>query len=99
MNNQLTDKRTISARIEALLAADSVPLSDAWKSLIDDAAAATAELQERRKADEVITATIPNLDPFGVGGKEIKVIYGVHNRCPQCNGTRSITCTCEDNKS
>ncbi|MEX8549624.1 hypothetical protein AB8E98_00995 [Salmonella enterica] len=35
-NNKLTDKRTIGARIAALLVADSVPLSDAWKALIDD---------------------------------------------------------------
>lgn len=47
--NKLTDERTIGARIAALLVADSVPLSDAWKALIDDAE--RAELQERRKAD------------------------------------------------
>ena len=47
--NKLTDDRTIGARIAALLVADSVPLSDAWKALIDDAE--RAELQERRKAD------------------------------------------------
>jgi hypothetical protein len=35
-NNKLTDERTIGARIAALLVADSVPLSDAWKALIDD---------------------------------------------------------------
>ncbi|EDR6329481.1 hypothetical protein CBK21_003674, partial [Salmonella enterica subsp. enterica serovar Hillingdon] len=35
-NTKLTDKRTIGARIAALLVADSVPLSDAWKALIDD---------------------------------------------------------------
>ncbi|WP_333498527.1 hypothetical protein [Kluyvera sp. CHPC 1.2972] len=44
-NNQLTNKRTVGARIAALLVADSVPLTDAWKALIDD-----AELQEHRKA-------------------------------------------------
>ncbi|WP_419057421.1 hypothetical protein [Kluyvera georgiana] len=74
---------------------EGTPLYSAPQPLND---AERAELQERRKADEVITATIPNPDPFGVGGKEIKIIYGVHNRCPQCNGTRCITCTCEDNK-
>lgn len=47
--NKLTDERTIGARIAALLVADSVPLSNAWKALIDDAE--RAELQERRKAD------------------------------------------------
>ncbi|HIB8899230.1 hypothetical protein [Enterobacter hormaechei] len=47
--NKLTDDRTIGARIAALLVADSVPLSDAWKALIDDAE--RAELLERRKAD------------------------------------------------
>lgn len=51
-NNQLTDKSTIGARIAALLVADSVPLSDAWKALIDDAE--RTELQERRKAVEPI---------------------------------------------
>lgn len=49
MANKLTDERTIGARIAALLVADSVPLSDAWKMLIDDAE--HVELQERRKAD------------------------------------------------
>ncbi|MFP5735412.1 MULTISPECIES: hypothetical protein [Salmonella] len=51
MNNKLTDKRTIGARIAALLVADSVPLSDAWGRLIDDAEKMESELQERRKAD------------------------------------------------
>lgn len=50
-NNKLTDKRTIGARIAALLVADSVPLSDAWGRLIDDAEKMESELQERRKAD------------------------------------------------
>lgn len=50
-NNKLTDKRTIEARIAALLVADSVPLSDAWGRLIDDAEKMESELQERRKAD------------------------------------------------
>lgn len=47
MKNQ--NQRSISARIMNLLSADSVPLSDAWKRLIDDAE--HVELQERRKAD------------------------------------------------
>ncbi|EJI2509719.1 hypothetical protein NFG91_004227 [Salmonella enterica] len=51
-NNKLTDKRTIGARIAALLVADSVPLSDAWGRLIDDAEKMESELQERRKAGE-----------------------------------------------
>ncbi|EAB6212597.1 DUF551 domain-containing protein [Salmonella enterica subsp. enterica] len=51
MSNKLTDKRTIEARIAALLVADSVPLSDAWGRLIDDAEKMESELQERRKAD------------------------------------------------
>ncbi|EPY1675414.1 hypothetical protein ACW9T4_004683, partial [Salmonella enterica subsp. enterica] len=50
-NNKLTDKRTIGARIAALQVADSVPLSDAWGRLIDDAEKMESELQERRKAD------------------------------------------------
>ncbi|EPD0849628.1 hypothetical protein ACR20V_004250 [Salmonella enterica] len=50
-NSKLTDKRTIGARIAALLVADSVPLSDAWGLLIDDAEKMESELQERRKAD------------------------------------------------
>ncbi|MBH0432447.1 hypothetical protein I3B08_22690 [Salmonella enterica] len=50
-NIKLTDKRTIGARISALLVADSVPLSDAWGRLIDDAEKMESELQERRKAD------------------------------------------------
>ncbi|WP_023201947.1 hypothetical protein [Salmonella enterica] len=50
-NNKITDKRTIGARISALLVADSVPLSDAWGRLIDDAEKMESELQERRKAD------------------------------------------------
>ncbi|ECD2968450.1 hypothetical protein EXQ18_09515 [Salmonella enterica subsp. enterica] len=50
-NNKLTDKRTIGARIAALLVVDSVPLSDAWGRLIDDAEKMESELQERRKAD------------------------------------------------
>lgn len=55
INNKLTDDRTIGARIAALLVADSVPLSDAWKALIDDAE--RAELQERRKADSETVGT------------------------------------------
>ncbi|EBY8083605.1 hypothetical protein D6P43_12145 [Salmonella enterica subsp. enterica serovar Banana] len=50
-NIKLTDKRTIGARISALLVADLVPLSDAWGRLIDDAEKMESELQERRKAD------------------------------------------------
>lgn len=50
-NNKLTDKRTIGARITTLLVADSVPLSDAWGRLIDDAEKMESELQERRKAE------------------------------------------------
>lgn len=50
-NIKLTDKRTIGARISALLVADSVPLSDAWGRLIDDAEKMESDLQERRKAD------------------------------------------------
>lgn len=57
--NKLTDDRTIGARIAALLVADSVPLSDAWKALIDDAE--RAELQERRKADSQAQATLHRL--------------------------------------
>lgn len=48
---ELTRGRTIGSRIATLLAADSVPLSDAWKVLIDAADAGQAELQERRNAD------------------------------------------------
>lgn len=59
INNKLTDDRTIGARIAALLVADSVPLSDAWKALIDDAE--RAELQERRKADSQAQATLNRL--------------------------------------
>ncbi|SUF38213.1 prophage protein [Salmonella enterica] len=51
MSNKLTNRRTISARITDILVADSVPLSDAWKRLIDDAGEMELELQERRKAD------------------------------------------------
>lgn len=101
-NNQLTafraDGGDISqGRIKEI--ADNAYGDEEKRRLAQRLLAAEAELQEHRKADEVITATIPNPDPFGVGGKEIKVIYGVRNRCPQCNGTRNITCTCEGNKS
>lgn len=50
-NNKLTNRRTISARITDILVADSVPLSDAWKRLIDDAGEMELELQERRQAE------------------------------------------------
>ncbi|ECJ2541011.1 hypothetical protein FNI64_11460 [Salmonella enterica subsp. salamae] len=48
-NNKLTNRRTISARITDILVADSVPLSDAWKRLIDDAGEMELELQELRR--------------------------------------------------
>lgn len=51
-NKQLTDKSTIGARIAALLVADSVPLSDTWKALIDDAE--RAELQDHRKGSQAL---------------------------------------------
>lgn len=54
MNNKLTNRRTISARITDILVADSVPLSDAWKRLIDDAGEMELELQERRKPQKPI---------------------------------------------
>lgn len=60
-NNQLTDKSTFGARIAALLVADSVPLSDAWKALIDDAE--RTEIQQRRKATE------PELKPANLVNK------------------------------
>lgn len=47
---ELTGGRTIGSRIATLLAADSVPLSDAWKALIDAADAGQAELQELRRS-------------------------------------------------
>lgn len=47
---ELTGGRTIGSRIATLLAADSVPLSDAWKTLIDAADAGQAELQEIRRS-------------------------------------------------
>jgi hypothetical protein len=50
MKNQ--NQRSISARIMNLLSADSVPLSDAWKTLIDDAE--HVELQEHRKPQKPI---------------------------------------------
>ncbi|HCM1942175.1 TPA: hypothetical protein N3A50_000327 [Salmonella enterica subsp. salamae serovar 30:g,m,s:e,n,x] len=48
-NNKLTNRRTISTRIADILVADSVPLSDAWKRLIDDAGEMELELQELRR--------------------------------------------------
>lgn len=62
-NTKLTDKRTIGARIAALLVADSVPLSDAWGRLIDDAEKMESELQERRKAAK------PELNPANLVNK------------------------------
>ncbi|EBV1888608.1 hypothetical protein DN122_07315 [Salmonella enterica subsp. enterica serovar Coquilhatville] len=62
MNNKLTDKRTIGARIAALLVADSVPLSDAWGRLIDDAEKMESELQERRKADDAGPVSFDSLN-------------------------------------
>ncbi|EEJ7233389.1 hypothetical protein S483_001278 [Salmonella enterica subsp. salamae] len=53
MKNQ--NQRSISARIMNLLSADSVPLSDAWKTLIDDAE--HVELQERRKPQKTIVTS------------------------------------------
>ncbi|WP_249415083.1 hypothetical protein [Citrobacter sp. RHBSTW-00944] len=47
---ELTGGRTIGSRIATLLAADSVPLSDAWKALIDAADAGQAELKELRRS-------------------------------------------------
>lgn len=48
-NNKLTNRRTISTRIADILVADSVPLSDAWKRLIDDAGEMELETQELRR--------------------------------------------------
>lgn len=48
-NTKLTNRRTISARITDILVADSVPLSDAWKRLIDDAGEMELETQELRR--------------------------------------------------
>lgn len=64
-NSKLTDKRTIGARIAALLVADSVPLSDAWGLLIDDAEKMESELQERRKADSELVSHRYKLDRSG----------------------------------
>ncbi|WFV19516.1 hypothetical protein NFJ22_07170 [Citrobacter braakii] len=47
---ELTGGRTIGSRIATLLAADSVPFSDAWKMLIDAADAGQAELKELRRS-------------------------------------------------
>ncbi|HCL5283275.1 TPA: hypothetical protein N2G45_002154, partial [Salmonella enterica] len=48
-NTKLTNRRTISTRITDILVADSVPLSDAWKRLIDDAGEMELETQELRR--------------------------------------------------
>lgn len=48
-NTKLTNRRTISTRIADILVADSVPLSDAWKRLIDDAGEMELETQELRR--------------------------------------------------